>query len=128
MKTSSNKFTLSLFIFSAILGAIAYGLTYLLPAKYFSPVLPMLFPFFLSATAIIFFYLSKSNEHKQTSFINRFMVATSVKLLVYFVILLAYVFTHKEDAVPFIISFFIMYVAYTAFEVVAMLRYSRRKQ
>ena len=122
MNNSANKFTLQLFIFSALLGAIAYGLTFILPASFFSPVLPLLFIFFLSSTTIVYFYLAKSVGTKYSSFINRFMITTLVKLFIYIGVLLVYVFTHKQDAVPFILSFFILYVAYTAFEVMAMLK------
>jgi hypothetical protein len=125
MKTSTNKFTIHLFVYTAIIGAIAYGLTFIMPANYFSPLLPMLFPFFLAATAIVFFYLAKSSERKINSYINRFMLVTFLKLMIYMAVLLTYVFTHKEDAVNFIISFFILYVAYTAFEVLEMLRFSK---
>jgi len=125
MNNATNKYTISLFVFSAILGAVSYGLTFILPASYFSPVLPLLFVFFLSSTAIVLFYLSKSNGTKYSSFINRFMISTLLKLIVYLGVLLAYVFTHKADSVPFIISFFILYVAYTAFEVLVLLKQSK---
>ena len=91
-------------------------------------MLPLLFLFFLAATAIVFFYLTKSSEKKFSSFINRFMLTTFLKLMVYMAVLLAYVFTHKEDAVPFIISFFILYAAFTAFEVVVMLKFSKTEK
>jgi hypothetical protein len=120
-----SRFIINLAIFSLILGAIAYVMTYFLPAAYFSPVLPFLFPFFYSATVVVYYFLIKSTEKKFSSFINRFMLATFLKLMTYMAVLLIYVFAHKEDAVCFILAFFILYIAYTVFEVVAMLKYSR---
>ena len=128
MNQSINNFSLWLLLFTALLGAVAFGLWFIMPAGYFSPVLPLLFPFFFAVTLIVFYFLAKSAEKKFSSFINRFMLATFFKLTVYMAVLLAYVFTHKEDAVNFIISFFILYVAYTAFEVVEMMRYSKRRK
>ena len=118
-----RNFIIRLTVFSVILGIITFGLTFFLPAGYFSPVLPFLFPFFYSANIIVFYFLIKSMQKKFSSFINRFMLATFVKLMIYMTVLLAYIFTQKEDAVHFILAFFVLYVAYTVFEVVSMLRY-----
>lgn len=82
----------------------------------------LLFPFFYLATVIMYNYLLKSPEKKFNSFANRFMVVTFIKLLVYTAVLVAYVFTHKEDAVPFIFSFFILYISYTVYEVMELLK------
>ncbi len=127
MKTLSGKFTISLLVFSVILAAIAYSLTFFMPASNFSPLLPWLFPFFFGVTAGIYFFLASSAKTKFSSFINRFMIATFLKLMIYFMVLLTYIFTHKEDAVRFILAFFILYVAYTVFEVVAMLKFTKNQ-
>lgn len=124
-KTFVNRFVINLLIFSAILGAIAFALTFILPENYFSPALPFLFPFFYAITILVFNFLIKSTGKKFNSFVNRFMMATFLKLMIYMAVLVVYVFTHKYDAIPFILSFFILYIAYTAFEVIAMLKYTR---
>jgi len=124
-KTYLNKFIINLLIFSIILGAIAYALTFLLPENYFSPALPFLFPFFFAITILVLNFLIKSTTKKFNSFINRFMMATFLKLMVYMTVLIIYVFTNKPDAIPFILSFFILYVAYTFFEVIAMLKFTK---
>jgi hypothetical protein len=128
MISDINKFIIQLFIFSSVLGIIAYGLTFVLPENYFSPVLPLLFPFFFSITVIVFYYLIKSKGKKFNRFVNRFMMITFIKLFVYMAVLLAYVFTHKEDAVSFILAFFILYVAYTVFEVIIMLKHTQQEK
>jgi len=124
MKSKLNNFILNLSVFSVILGLITYVLTFLLPSKYFSPALPFLFPFFFSTTLIIYFFLAKSGA-KSNSFINRFMLATFFKLMVYMSVLIIYVLMYKEDAIPFIISFFILYLGYTIFEVISILKYQK---
>lgn len=126
MKTQKNNFTTRLLVFTLVLAMMAYGLGYILPQNYLSPVLFLLFPFFFSATAIMFLMLAKTIEKKPNSFINLFMIATFLKLMVYMAVLLAYTFTHKEDAVPFIMSFFILYVMFTVFEVMELLRINKK--
>jgi hypothetical protein len=124
-KTFLNKFIVNLLLFSVILGAIAFILTFFLPENYFSPALPFLFPFFFAITILVFGFLIKSAGNKFNRFVNRFMMATFLKLMVYMAVLVVYVLTHKYDAIPFILSFFILYVAYTFFEVIALLRFTR---
>ena len=125
MKTNINKFILYLFVFSVFVGLIAYGLTFLLPADYFSPALPYLFPFFFSTSIIIYYFLAKSKEGKSNSFINRFMLTTFFKLIIYLSALNIYIFTFKEDAFQFIISFFILYLAFTIFEVISIIKFQK---
>jgi phosphoglycerol transferase MdoB-like AlkP superfamily enzyme len=120
-----NKFIVNLLVFSVILGAIAFTLSFFLTENYFSPALPFLFPFFFAVTILVFGFLLKSAATKFNRFVNRFMMATFLKLMVYMAVLVVYVFTHKYDAIPFILSFFILYLAYTFFEVIALLKFTR---
>jgi hypothetical protein len=124
-KAFLNKFIVNLLVFSIILGAIAFTLSFFLPENYFSPALPFLFPFFFAVTILVFGFLIKSSAKKFNRFVNRFMMATFLKLMIYMAVLVAYVLTHKYDAIPFILSFFILYIAFTFFEVIALLRFTR---
>ena len=127
-KNLVTKFAVNLLLFSLSLGAIAYCLTFTLPTNYFSPALPYLFPFFFAFTILMFNFLIKSNNKKFNSFVNRFMIVTLLKLMIYMAVLVIYVFSNKPDAVPFILSFFLLYLAYTAFEVVALLKFSKTEK
>jgi len=125
--SSIYKFIMLLFFYSVVLGALAFGLSWILPEKYFSPALPALFTFFFSITILIYAYLIRSKEEKFTRFVNKFMITTSLKLFIYLAILLTYIYFNKKDAVPFIISFLLLYTAYTGFEVIYFLKISRKK-
>jgi hypothetical protein len=118
-----KKFIWGLVIFTSILGALAYVLFFVIPGKYFSPVLPYMFPFFFLLTFLIFFILTRNTASAFSNFVNRFMIAVFGKMIVCIILLLAYVFTHRPDAVPFIISFFILYILFSVYEVVALLKY-----
>ena len=50
-------------------------------------------------------------------FIRYYMAATTIKLMVHLIVVLAVSLTHRSMAVPFIISFMVMYALFTAFEV-----------
>jgi hypothetical protein len=123
LKNPFSKFIFKIFVFSLALGVIAFILAQLLPAVYFSMALPFMFPFFLVLTLAAFYVVTKESKNAFSNFINRFMLATFAKMFLSVIVLLAYVFSNKEDAVPFIISFFLLYILYSIFEAIALLKY-----
>jgi len=102
-------------------------MTWVLPPTYFTPVLPGLFTFFFSVTIIVYAYLNKSKEEKFARFVNKFMITTFLKLFLFLVILLTYVYFNQKEAIPFIIAFLLLYIAYTGFEVIYFLKETRKK-
>ena len=122
MKTVYNRFLVRLILFSLILGIATLLAWYLLPKAYVSPVLPFLIPFFFSLSVLIHYFLLKGIEKKFASFVNRYMLMTLLKLFVLIAVILVYVLSNKQDAVPFMVAFFIYYLCYTIFEVASILR------
>jgi hypothetical protein len=105
-------------IFLTILGILLY---FILPAGKFSPAAPFMPLFFLAVTAGLYYMLLKSTENKFSRFVTQFMIITFAKLFIYIIILVAYTFLNKPDAVPFILTFFIFYLIYTIFEIMSFL-------
>jgi len=127
MKPRYFDFLKKLLIFTFILAVVGFTVAYFLPENYVTPTLPFLFAFFLSVTIIVHFILLKVSEKRTTAFINYFMILTFGKLIFYLTIIIIYALLNREDVVPFIISFFILYVFYTAFEVVLSLKHTKTK-
>jgi len=128
MKNLYLIFLKKLLLFSIILALVGYFFTFLLPENYITPTLPFLYVFFFAATLIVHYILLKVSEKKTSGFINFFMLVTFGKLLFFLTIILAYALLNREDAVPFIIAFFILYVCFTAFEVTLSLTQTKTKQ
>jgi len=128
MKSIYFNFLRRLIIFSVILSFIAIGLLFLLPKTYMTPVLPFLFIFFLAITLISYYILIKAAQKKFIRFLNYYLLTTTVKLLLYIVVLITYIMFNKKDAVPFALAFFILYLCYTIFEVVSIVGYSKTIQ
>ena len=126
MKSEYLKFLKNILIFSAILGIFAVILFFVLPRHYFSPSLPFLFTFFIAVTLVSYYFLLRTVHIKFIRFVNYFMLSTVIKLILYIAILFIYIFLNKKDAVAFALSFFILYLFYTFFEVTAILSYSRK--
>jgi hypothetical protein len=127
MKHKYIDFLKKLLIYTILLGFAGFTVTLFLPKGFISPALPYLFFFFFSITLIVHLILLRVSEKKSSSFINFFMLLTFGKLLFFLTIILIYALMNRPDAVPFILSFFILYIFYTAFEVVLSLKHTHPK-
>lgn len=110
-------FVKQLSILSGVL-FIVYGLVaFLLPEKYTSKAFWGFVPFFYSivfASKAILHKLAKNDKKK---FSQIFVSINTSRFLLYLGVLLAWSFSFKDDAIPFIITFFLFYFAYTIFEI-----------
>lgn len=79
--------------------------------------------FFTVVYAAAHFYITAGEKGTPGMFVRRFMGATTIRFLIFIVFLMAYTFTHRPQAVTFIIQFLGLYFLYTAVEVSAF--YSR---
>jgi len=122
------NFLKKLMIYTVILAAVGYGVTQFLPEHYITPTLPFLYVFFFSVTMIIHYILMRVSQKKTSGFINFFMLLTFGKLIFFLTIILAYALIFREDAVTFIITFFILYLFFTIFEITESLKHSKRRE
>ena len=122
MSAQFMRFTRALILFSIIIALLGFGAMYLLPANYITPMLPYMLIFFLVISLALYYFIEKTTAKRFSLFTNYFMIATMLKIFIYLAIIIIYTFTNKFDAVTFILTFFLFYVGYTAFEVIWMLR------
>ena len=116
------KFLKQLLIFTGILGVIVLAFTFILPKTFFSPALPFLFFFFIATSLLSYYYLLKSAEKRFIRFVNTFLLTIIGKLMVYVAVMIIYVFLHRSDAVPFMLGLFLLYLCYTIFESVSIIK------
>ncbi|MEI6747789.1 MAG: hypothetical protein ACOYMF_09130 [Bacteroidales bacterium] len=116
------RFMRSLFLFSFIMALFSLGAMYLLPLKFITPMLPVLVFFFLITGLIVFYFFSKAVTKRFSMFTNYFMIVTTLKIMLYLCIIVIYAILRRNDAVTFIITFFLLYLCYTVFEVIWMLK------
>lgn len=121
MKINFNRFLKRLFLFTLVLAIPGVLLAYYLPERYITPTLPYLYTFFFASTLLVHYLLMQVTLKKISSFINYFMLLTFGKLIFFLSIVLAYALLHRDDAVPFIVAFFILYLFFTVFEVIQSL-------
>lgn len=121
-----QKFIKKTTILTLILVILSLLLYFLAPPRYFSFTLPYLIGFFYVINLLIFYYMQKAANHlKKTRFISTFMLVTTAKLLISLTVILIFSFSMPHEAVSFILSFFVLYLVYTSFEVVSILRLTK---
>ena len=122
MNPKLRVFTKQLLIVASLTGLAVIALMFTFPTIYISPALPYLLIFFTASTIISFYFIQKKMEASPSGFVTAFMANSIIRLLLYLIVIVAYAFNNKADAVNFIISFFIMYIIFTAFEAVFFLK------
>ena len=115
-------------IFSVILATAGLILFFMLPAKFITPALFFLFPFFISVTLITSYILIRESGGRFIRFLNIYMIITIVKLFLYFAVLVVYIMLNKKDLLPFSITFMVLYLLYTIFEVIWLVRFSKQSR
>lgn len=121
-----NKAFSSFLLKAGILAIILSALSNLFLLKFSTDFLPSQFHVFnlyvFGVTALVHFFLTRQAEKRAQKFINSYMLSVTAKLFVFFITMVAYAFTHKAQAKVFIVCFFILYLLYTALEVIDILR------
>ncbi len=132
MKWNSSSAYLSflrrLLIFSIILGLLATGIRFLVPARTITPALPFLFLFFIAVTLTGYYFIIRSAYTKFIRFINSYLLVTVVKLFLFVGVIFFYLLHNRQDAAPFAISFLVLYLCYMIFEVVNLVSFFKSSQ
>lgn len=113
---SLKRFLVKLLILTAFTESFALLWYFFANPKYVIDSLPVLPLFFFAVTYIFHRFVTKNKNSKPNTFQRRYMLATTVKLIFLLSIIVAYVFTYPQNSKVFLISFFLLYLAYTAFE------------
>lgn len=113
-----KKFIRQLLFFSGIIAIATAILSFLLPHGYISPALPFLIPLFVITSAGSFYLLFSASGKRFIKFVNAFLLTIVIKLFLYLIIMVTYALLNRQDAVPFLVSFFILYLLYTVFETI----------
>lgn len=122
MKSLYISFLRRLLLFTLILGIISIVMWLVIPDRIVTPALPFLLFLFLSVTLLSYYLQLKSQTERFIRFVNAYMLLMAAKLFLYIIIIVAYAFAFRTDIIPFMIAFFILYLCYSIFEAVSLLR------
>ncbi|MBN1252761.1 MAG: hypothetical protein JXR51_05890 [Bacteroidales bacterium] len=117
----NKKYFSKLLIFTVVLSTIFFLLFSFVIPQFYLNVFPWLILFFITSTFAVHYILTKAGNQKITKFSTFFMASTTAKLFLYLIFIVLYVLLDKENAVIFLITFFILYLLYTFFETFSLL-------
>lgn len=109
-------------VISASLLVVSAIIFFFTPKIKISPAFPFILAFMYLTTILIFKLLAKSMENRLSKFANAYMLVNFGKLVIFSIIIVVYALLNKEDAISFMLTFFIYYFIFTIFEVFSLLR------
>ena len=113
---------LSILLF--VTGLVTFS--FLIP-EFYLPVFPFLLLFFYLLSLLLQFLLYKIAKMKISNFAARFMAITMMKMFLLLILALVYIFLNKEEAIAFIVVFFLLYVIFTILEVRDIMKFTAKK-
>lgn len=126
MFKSQRKFIITLLSISLIITVLGYGLFLFLIPQYYFPHFPVIPAFLLLVTIMVHVYLIKSSENNPRKFTSKYLGAMGLKMFIYMIFLVIFLFIDTAHAVPFLVSFLVTYAAFTLYEVISILNYLKK--
>jgi len=120
MQTQKIKFLRGISIYTLLVGLLSFGIARWVPQLKITPVYPFLLLFFYLFSLLAFYFSFKALHEKISRFTNTYLIVNFLKLVIFSMIIVAYAYLNREDAAPFVISFFIYYLLFTTYEVIAL--------
>ena len=114
-----KKYFSAFLIFIICLTGIIFLSSYKLSTKEHS-LTWMIFIYFSILTFLFHYGIVQTTKLRPQVFVRYYMGATTLKLLLHLGVIIIYSIFHREMAVYFIITFMIMYLLFTVFEVMAV--------
>jgi hypothetical protein len=122
-----KKFLFRELIFVVIIAVIAFALFQTVLAEYYLPVFWVLLALITVFTAVFHLSILQVSEKNAVKFSSKFMMVSGIKMIAYLILIVYYAFSFPEKAKTFLISFFVLYLLYTVFEVILIVRYLKKK-
>lgn len=116
-----RKSLVQLGLLSLLLFVISLVFQRTAPDYLLSKALLFLVPFFF-LVSIISRYVIFYAMQKRKNLTHYFLVSTVIKFMFYLFVLIFYAFLYREDAIAFILSFFVFYLIYTLVDVISIMR------
>jgi hypothetical protein len=123
---SIRSFTIKLFIFSIFTVAILYVWKLYASVRFQSDLMLPLWVFFVLSTFFIHYILVKVSAKDPKRFVGYYMGITAMKLFGYLIIIVIYALLKREAALGFTLQFLALYLLYSGFEVVMLMKHFKK--
>jgi hypothetical protein len=82
---------------------------------------------YVSVITILFHsILLKAAKGPNSLFVNRFIAFSGMKLMIYLMTIIIYIFFIKSEPVIFLLSFILLYFVFTTLEITSLLKYFKK--
>lgn len=122
-----NNYLKTLFPFTALIALVVFVWNRLAPPEYVFAKAWFLLALFLVATALLHYGAIVSGNKGGQQFIRYFLAATVLKLFVFLLIIIVYVMMKPPDAIHFAVCFLVLYLVFTVFETLSLLKHFKKK-
>lgn len=120
-----SRFLIFLVLYSLILYMLYAFLKAYIPINYQYSNVKFILIFYTLITAIFHFGALSSDKKSSSSFMRFYVAGTTFKLLLLMGFMIIYALMNPNDAIVFIIYFFIGYLLYTAFETTIIYKFMK---
>jgi hypothetical protein len=128
MKTSLAKTITGLVILSLIITGVGLLLFKFVFKGYYFAFFPLIIVFFFAVNAGFFVFFYRTLNKTPNQFIRSFMASTGIKLVIYFLMIIAYMLASPSTALVFAVCVAITYLAFTVFDLIVMISLIRRNK
>lgn len=125
MNNRSVSFSRGFTIFTVIILLVSMAIYLWVPSIHITPMFHYILLFMYALTMLVYTMLQKTIGDKLSKFVNVYMLVNFGKLVLFSIIIFIYAWFNRDDAVPFILTFFIYYILFTAYEVISLLKVSK---
>ena len=127
MVTPTGKFLLKISSFTLIVIAISVALfTTILKAYYFKSFIIQVI-LIAAVTTIGHLLVAKAVKKNIRKFATAYMASVTLKLVVYLIYLLVSLLIGPTQVLQFVLTFLVLYLVYSIFEVVEVLRFMKKQ-
>lgn len=123
-----KSYYFSLFLYSAFTGLIVFLWNNYSSERFQTDLSWGIWAFFIVTTVLIHTVLTNAATKNPKKFILAFMLTTAIKLFGFLILILIYALIKREAALGFTLLFLAMYLLYSGFEVVTLLKFFKRQK
>jgi len=127
ISAASRQFIFKILIFTMIIAAIATSLFLTILKMWYLAAYPYMIILIAAVTTIGHLLVIKASAQNSRKFATAFLASVTLKLMIYLTFILAYLLIDHSQVIPFVLTFIILYILFTVFEVVQVLNFIKRK-
>jgi len=126
MSDASRKFVLKITLFTLTIFILSAALFTTVLKTFYLSVFPVQLLLIATVTTMGHLWVIRAADQNPMKFTTAFMASVTLKLLVYLFFMLIYLLIDHSEVISFILTFIALYIAFTIFEVIQVLKFIKK--